>query len=248
MPLDLDLLLPADDPATARARLARLSFSMQLAATLADLAHDLRSPLHGLTMAVSLLEQGADQAEVRDSANRLMQGATDRVELLLGSLDFPDFSEREPRPLVLGELVARTLSLWPLRPLTKRRPVTVDLPASLPAVCASDAALRTALLQVLLNACEVQDEVDDDTPVELSAAVEGAQVVLGVRDHGPGFVGVSVDEAFRHGVSTRSRDTHLGVGLGLARELLTEIGGSLEINPADGGAGVLARLGVPALV
>ena len=233
MPLDLDLLLPADDPATARARLARLSFSMQLAATLADLAHDLRSPLHGLTMAVSLLEQGADQAEVRDSANRLMQGATDRVELLLGSLDFPDFSEREPRPLVLGELVARTLSLWPLRPLTERRLVSVDLPAS---------------LKVLLNACEAQDGVDDDTPVELSAAVEGAQVVLGVRDHGPGFVGVSVDEAFRHGVSTRSRDTHLGVGLGLARELLTEIGGSLEMNPADGGAGVLARLGVPALV
>src|SRR5210317_1717501 len=183
MPLDLDLLLPADEPATARARLARLSFSMQLAASLADLAHDLRSPLHGLTMAVSLLEQGADQAEVRDSANRLMQGATDRVELLLGSLDFPDFSEREPRPLVLGELVERTLNLWPLRPLTKRRPVVVDLPASLPAVRASDAALRTALLQLLLNACEAQGEVDDDTPVELSAVVDGAQVVLDVRDH-----------------------------------------------------------------
>ena len=215
MPLDLDLLLPADDPATARARLARLSFSMQLAATLADLAHDLRSPLHGLTMAVSLLEQGADQAEVRDSANRLMQGATDRVELLLGSLDFPDFSERESRPLVLGELVERTLNLWPLRPLTKLRPVVVDLPASLPAVRASDAALRTALLQLLLNACEAQGEVDD---------------------------------AFRPGVSTRSRDTHLGVGLGLARELLTEIGGTFEIAPADGGSGVVARLGVPVLV
>ena len=58
----------------------------------------------------------------------------------------------------------------------------------------------------------------------------------------------AIDEAFRPGVSTRSRDTHLGVGLGLARELLSEIGGTLEITPADGGAGVVARLGVPALV
>ncbi len=72
MPLDLDSFLPPDDPATSHARLARLSFAMQLAGTLADLAHDLRSPLHGLTMAVSLLEQGAEQAAVRDSAGKLM--------------------------------------------------------------------------------------------------------------------------------------------------------------------------------
>ncbi len=246
MPLDLDPLLPANDPATARARLARLSFALQLAGTLPDLAHDLRSPLHGLTMAVSLLDTGAEQAEVRDSANRLMQGATERVETLLGSLDFPDFSEREPRPLVVGELVQRTLSLWPLRPHTKRRPVTLDLPASLPAVRASDAALRTALLQVLLNACEARPG-DDAPPVELAAAVEDGVVAIRVRDHGPGFAGLTVEEAFVPGATTRERDLHLGVGLGLARELMAEIDGTLEIAPAADGKGVMARLGVPAL-
>ncbi len=244
MSLDLETLLPPDDPAVARARLARLGFALQLVGTLADLAHDLRSPLHGLTMAVSLLEEGAEQDAVRDSANRLMHGATERVEALLGSLDFPDFDEREPRPLVLAELVARTLSLWPLRPHTKRRPVTLDLPPSLPAVHASDAALRVALLQVLLNAHEARTG-DEAPPVELGAAVVGDAVEIRVRDHGPGFVGLTPEEAFAAGASTRDRSVHLGVGLGLARDLLAEIDATLEVTAADSGAGVVARLRVP---
>ncbi len=243
--LDLATLLPPDDPATANARLARLAFALQLVGGLSDLAHDLRSPLHGLSMAVSLLGEGAGEARVRDSANRLVQGATARVDALLGSLDFPDFAEREPRPLVLGELVGRTLALWPLRPLTKRRPVAVDLPASLPAVHASDAALRIALLQVLLNACEAQP--DPGAPaVTLRASADGGRVTIAVRDHGPGFVGVTLAEAFGHGVTTRERETHLGVGLGLARDLLAEIDGTLEVVPAADGPGTVARLGVPA--
>lgn len=246
MPFDLAALLPPDDPATTNARLARLAFALQIVGGLQDLAHDLRSPLHSLAMAVSLLDQGAAETEVRDTANRLTAGATERIEKLLGSLDFPDFNHREAQPLVLSELVERTLSLWPLRPLTKRRPVTVDLPTSLPAVRASDPALRTALLQLLLNACEALPD-SEAPPVELTATIDDGVVVVTVRDHGPGFVGLTVEEAFIHGTSTRDRDTHLGVGLGLARDLLTEIETSLDVGPAADGPGVVARVRLPAL-
>jgi len=246
MPLDLDTLLPPDDPTTANARLARLSFAFQVVGGLSDLAHDLRSPLHGLAMAVSLLDQGAAEAEVRDTANRLTAGATERVEKLLGSLDFPDFDRRDPEPLVLSDLVTRTLPLWPLRPLTKRHPVSVNLPTSLPAVRASDPALRTALLQLLLNACEACPD-SEAPPVELTATVDDGVVEVAVRDFGPGFVGLTVEEAFVHGTSSRNRDTHLGVGLGLARDLLAEVDASLDVVPAADGPGVVARIRLPAL-
>jgi len=232
MPFDLDTLLPSDDPTTANARLARLSFAFQVVGGLPDLAHDLRSPLHSLAMAVSLLDQGAAEAEVRDTANRLTAGATERVEKLLGSLDFPDFD--------------RTLPLWPLRPLTKRRPVSVNLPTSLPAVRASDPALRTALLQLLLNACEARPD-SEAPPVELTATVDDGAVEVAVRDFGPGFVGLTVEEAFVHGTSSRNRDTHLGVGLGLARDLLAEVDASLDVAPAADGPGVVVRIRLPAL-
>jgi len=246
MPFDLDTLLPSDDPTTANARLARLSFAFQVVGGLPDLAHDLRSPLHSLAMAVSLLDQGAAEAEVRDTANRLTAGATERVEKLLGSLDFPDFDQREAQPLVLSELVERTLPLWPLRPLTKRRPVSVNLPTSLPAVRASDPALRTALLQLLLNACEARPD-SEAPPVELTATVDDGAVEVAVRDFGPGFVGLTVEEAFVHGTSSRNRDTHLGVGLGLARDLLAEVDASLDVAPAADGPGVVVRIRLPAL-
>jgi len=246
MPLDLDTLLPPDDPTTANARLARLSFAFQVVGGLSDLAHDLCSPLHSLAMAVSLLEQDAADTEVCSMAKRLTGGATQRVEKLLGSLDCPDFDRRDPEPLVLSDLVARTLPLWPLQPLTKHRPLAVNLPISLPAVRASDASLRTALLQLLLNACEAQPG-DETPPVELTATVVDGEVEITVRDYGPGFAGLSIAEAFVHGASTRDRDTHLGVGLGLARDLLAEIDASLEVEPVADGPGVMARVRLLAL-
>lgn len=228
MPPDLDALIATDDPREASARLARLAFALQVIGGLADLAHDLRSPLHSLTMAVSLLGEGAGEAKVRQTADNLMGGATQRIEKLLGGLDFPDFGEREARPLVLGDLVERTLGLWPLLRLTKHRPLDLDLPSTLPAVRGSDAALRTALLHLLQNACEAQAD-PALPPVRLAAVARGRVVVVSVRDHGPGLGTADPGELFVHGVTTKPRDTHLGVGLGLARTLLDEIGGTLEL-------------------
>jgi signal transduction histidine kinase len=228
MPLDLDDLLPADDPATANARLARLAFALQVVGGLDDLAHDLRSPLHSLAMAVSLLGEDASRDDVREAAGNLMGGATERIEKLLGGLDFPDFDDRETRPLVLGEVVVRTLALWPLFRLTKRHPVELELPVSLPAVRGSDAALRTALLHLLQNACEAQPD-PDAPPVKLAAVAQDSNVVLTVHDHGPGLGNGDLEKLFEPGYTTRSRDSHLGVGLGLARDLLAEIGASLEL-------------------
>jgi C4-dicarboxylate-specific signal transduction histidine kinase len=241
MALDLDALLPADDPATANARLARLAFALQVMDGLDDLAHDLRNPLHSLTMAVTLLAEDAARGEVQQAAGKLMEGATGRIERLIGGLDFPDFSEREVRPMALGELVARTLALWPLVRLTKGRPIEIDLPAALPAVQASDAALRTALLHLLQNACEAQAG-SAGPAVRLAAEAHADRVVITVHDHGAGFAGGPRERHFAHGFTTKARDRHLGVGLGLARDLLGEIGGSLEVVALADAPGTVALL------
>jgi C4-dicarboxylate-specific signal transduction histidine kinase len=239
MPPDLDALIATDDPREACARLARLAFALQVVGGLADLAHDLRSPLHSLTMAVSLLAEGAGEPKVRETADSLMGGATRRIEKLIGGLDFPDFDEREARPLVLGDLVERTLGLWPLLRLTKHRPVDLEIPSTLPAVRGSDAALRTALLHLLQNACEAQAD-PALPPVRLAAVARGSMVVVSVRDHGPGLGPADPGSLFVHGVTTKSRDAHLGVGLGVARTLLDEIGGTLELTGLADEPGTLA--------
>lgn len=241
MALDVDALLPADDPVTANARLARLAFALQVMAGLDDLAHDLRNPLHSLTMAVTLLAEDAARGEVQQAAGKLMEGATGRIERLIGGLDFPDFSEREARPLALGELVARTLALWPLVRLTKRRPIELDLPTSLPAVQASDAALRTALLHLLQNACEAQAGADLP-PVRLAAQTRDGRVIVTIHDHGPGFGAGPRERWFEHGATTKPRAAHLGIGLGLARDLLDEIGGTLEVVALADAPGTVALL------
>ncbi|MEA2557416.1 MAG: two-component system, OmpR family, manganese sensing sensor histidine kinase [Actinomycetota bacterium] len=84
---------------------------------------------------------------------------------------------------------------------------------------------------------------------ELSWQRDGAQVVVSVTDHGPGIgaehLGRAFDRFFRADPS-RTRDTGgAGLGLALARTMMTSQGGRVWITPTPGG-GLTVHLALPA--
>ena len=111
----------------------------------------------------------------------------------------------------------------------------------------ADPALVEQTLRILLqNAVKYAP----GSPIEISGRHQDGQVVLGVRDHGPGIDEDElpvVFERFQRG--GRRRDLSIpgmGLGLYLARHLVQANGGEIWIeSPADGGANVLFSL--PAL-
>jgi sensor histidine kinase regulating citrate/malate metabolism len=74
--------------------------------------------------------------------------------------------------------------------------------------------------------------------VELSVAVEQGRLVIAISDTGSGLSGGrTAGEAPRPGGH--------GLGLGLCRQVVSELGGRLALTPGHGGRGGVLRVDVP---
>jgi two-component system sensor histidine kinase KdpD len=94
-----------------------------------------------------------------------------------------------------------------------------------------------ALSHVLENAAQY---TPSSAPISVRTAVEGSQLVISVRDRGPGIAPGDLphlfDRFFRGGPA-RSRTSGTGMGLSIARGLLAAEGGAIAAaNCAEGGA------------
>ena len=114
--------------------------------------------------------------------------------------------------------------------------VTLDLPNG-PEARLTVIAGRVRLEQVLVNLLQnALDAVADrsDARVSVTAGRKGRDVVLTVADNGPGIDSAIADHLFTPFAT--SKTDGLGLGLGIARDIMTEFGGTLDLVPASQGA------------
>jgi two-component system sensor histidine kinase CpxA len=178
---------------------------------LADIAHELGSPVGRLQVAVEILESRADPAlreHVADVREEVQQMSALVNELLAFTKAGLRARDAELAPVALGPLVQRVLD----REDVARR-VAANLPADL-AARADAALLDRALGNLVRNALRYAP----DGGVTLTVRADGAHVVLAVADDGPGVPPEALarlGEPFYRPEAARTREGG-GVGLGLA--------------------------------
>lgn len=208
----------------------------------ADASHELRSPLTALRTQLELaLEHPGDEdwptvamAALSD-ADRLQRVVTD--VLTLARLDAGVQGEREP--VDLGEL-ARTEATERLR----RVPVHVHVQDVANPVIVH--ASRTQLVRVLTN---LLDNAERHTRTHIQIAVyrDGPEAVLEVADDGAGIPVQDRERVFQRFVrfpESHERDPNgSGLGLPIARDIVTAHGGTLTAEESkEGGALLVMRL------
>jgi two-component system sensor histidine kinase KdpD len=216
-------------------------------ALLSSVSHDLRTPLGVIEGAAStLLEDPAviDGATRHDLVQTIHEEA-DRLGRQVRNL--LDMTRLEGGALVVGrewesleEVVGAALDR--VERGTERRRVTVDLPAALLVPC--DAVL---LEQVFVNLLENALKYSPpESPIEVSAAHEGGEVVASVADRGPGIPAGARDKVFEK--FFRLRDVGgggVGLGLAICRGIVAAHGGRIWVEDRPGG-GAVFRLALPA--
>jgi two-component system C4-dicarboxylate transport sensor histidine kinase DctB len=192
------------------------------------LIHDLRNPSQALTLMVELMKD--EPAEGEDSPEHTMREAgrhlVTSLELLDRVLRIPSRTSGELRPVSLHDHLEFLAALHHAH----RSPVTLDmgaaLAAHLPAVSAADDHLEHALVNLLINALEsCGDKLGGH--IGITAASSDGVMTVAVEDNGPGVAAEVAGRLFEPWVTTRTDRPFAGLGLAVARELMTRMGGTL---------------------
>jgi two-component system CheB/CheR fusion protein len=220
---------------------------------LAMLAHELRNPLAPIRNALHILKQpGASAAvlqQVRGMAERQVQHM---ARLLDDLLDVARISrgriELRREAVDVAAVIGRAVEA--VRPLIedRRHELTVSLPGGPLRVEADPTRLEQVLANLLNNAAKY---TDPGGRVWLSAARDGDEVVLRVRDTGIGIAPELLPRVFDLFVQAeRPPDRSqggVGVGLTLVKKLVELHGGRVEAASAGPGRGSEFVVQLPAL-
>jgi signal transduction histidine kinase len=214
------------------------------------LVHDLRNPLNNIRMALELLDQISvgvatqQQTEVQ----RIARGSTEHMLGLVNAI--LDVSRLESgqmpvsrEPLRLRALAAEVMSLQ--QPLARDKHLVLEncVPDDLPEVPADAGLIRRVLENLVGNAIKFTPE---HGCVRLSAAADEGedQVVVTVRDSGPGLPPELRGSLFQKFVTGRQGGHGTGLGLAFCKLAVEAHGGRIWVE-SEPGAGAVFGFTLP---
>jgi signal transduction histidine kinase len=209
-------------------------------------AHELRTPLAAARLTLSRLAE----LPLSPAAERAVSSlAEDFDRLVRFTHEFTSFARLpEPRlaPFDLAQAVAEFAetfaAVWSNLTL-----VTEAGPGPFP-VRADRERIRQVLVNLLDNSSQALEEGMAGTSV-LRLSREGGRVLLDVADDGPGLAPEIAGRAFEPYATTktgprgRAESGGMGLGLAIARKILLDQGGDLEL--VEAGRGATFRLSLP---
>src|SRR6266480_1521926 len=233
-----------------RARLRRESLQIELlkrtdalrAALLSSVSHDLRTPLSSIKAAASSLLQEDVQwdEEARRSFALAIEQEADRLNRLVGNL--LDMSRIEGEALKpekewypVDELIHDVLGH--MQPILQGRSVVTELPTDLPPVELDYLQMDQVLTNLIENAVRY---TPIESPIEITAHLEGEQMVISVADRGPGIPPVDLERIFDkfYRVLGTQHTTGSGLGLAVSKGLIEAHGGRIWAENREGGGAV----------
>jgi C4-dicarboxylate-specific signal transduction histidine kinase len=228
------------------AHAARVSMLGELAASI---AHEVKQPLAAIVTnaETSLRWMSRDEpnlAKVRELTTRIAAGAqraNDIIQRVRGMM-----AKEEPQrlPLNLAEVIDEALHF--VRHDLDAHGITLlraDTGVA-PAVVGDRVQLQQVVVNLLINSIQAIATADVvERRIELRIDLESADVMLSVRDTGPGIAEENLAQVFDGFFTTKP--SGMGIGLAICQSIAAEHGGQiLAANHPDGGA--VLRVALPA--
>lgn len=205
----------------------------------AEIAHELKNPLASVKGLAALVSKEMTGKQAERMA--VLRRETDRMQAIVDG--FLNFS-RPVTPLAVEQVDLRSLAdavmaLHEGMAREKRLRLTVVPPPSPVEVGCDRRKIHQVLINLLQNAIEASPPGES---VEVYAARDAHGARIEVRDRGPGLPQALEARLFEPGVTTRPSGS--GLGLSIARGLVRQHGGELELLPRTGG-GTVALITLP---
>ena len=205
----------------------------------AALSHEFNQPLaaaktYAETSGV-LIDLGRTD-EARDNIRRI-SALIDRMASISKHLrNFARKPNEKLGPVLIEDVMRDTLEIVAARLKTADAVLDVEIDPMLPAVKAGAVRLQQVLVNIITNAADAVEGLEDRR-ITVSAEKEGDKVIVSVRDRGPGVPPAIRERIFDPFFTTKGVGKGLGLGLSISYNIIKDFGGSLSVGEhPDGGA------------
>lgn len=226
------------------ALLAKADKMAALAALSTGIAHELGTPLGVI---VGRVEQALGSVGEDDRVTKPLGIVLEQVSriqaivrgcLALARGDAPHLVRSSP-----GSIAKHAVELVRHRFNDADVGLTWDVDAELPSIACEPSLFEQALVNVLLNACQA---TPPGGAVRLHVSTLGTRVLFVVDDDGAGIADDVAQRATEPFFSTKREEGGSGLGLTIAREIITHHAGTLTLARREGGRGTRAVIAVHA--
>ena len=242
--------LTAGERQLERARDQALAAARAKSAFVANMSHEVRTPLNGILGIAQLLSRGKLDAEQRELVETLERSGQNLLGVVNQILDFSKLEagkvQLNPAPVEVARLLDEVVGLFRVAAQAKGLELSAVTSPDCPSCVLVDGEhLRQILHNLVGNALKFTEHGE----VQISASALPNGVSLVVSDSGPGLDPVQIAELFQPFTQTDRSTTrqHGGTGLGLAisRQLAEAMGGTLSVD-SSAGNGAAFCVSVPA--
>ncbi|MBB3612243.1 PAS domain-containing hybrid sensor histidine kinase/response regulator [Rhizobium sp. BK602] len=200
---------------------------------LATVSHEIRTPLSGILGMNHLLAQTPLTLEQANYLTGIRQSGNALVQLVEDLLDFSTIEvgrfQLRPRAETLRPLIEGVVEMLAHRAHEKGIEIAATVAADVPETLEFDPArLRQVLFNVIGNAVKFTQTGG----VLIRAGLDGGELVISVRDSGPGMTGeeqARVFGEFEQAGNVLDRSAGTGLGLAISARILREFGGGLSV-------------------
>ena len=206
---------------------------------LTALAHDIKTPLAIVKGNAELLAETRLTEEQREYTAFILSHAEQIHRYVVGMMEISEPTSASDTFCEIRELLSSACRN--IENLGKKKRLscslrTEDLPKSLPV---RSGGLQRILDNLIDNAVQYSPE---EGIVFLTAELDGNDLFVRVQDQGNGFSGEALSLAaaeFYRSDSSRNSKEHFGLGLAIAKQIVTELGGTLRLENASPKGGLV---------
>ena len=215
---------------------------------MAEVAHEVGTPLHSVAGHLELLRKDLPPAVLTDDVARRLatieEQVTRVIEIIARLLDVTRRVPGEPSPVDLDRLARDTAEL--VRPALAGAGLSLELRAEpgLPLVRGRQDQLQQVILNVLTNAIDAT-HAGGRIEVTTRAVPERGEVEIAIADTGTGIPAADRKRIFEPFFSRKEWGRGTGLGLFISSEIVREHEGRIEVESEEG-RGSTFRVGLPA--
>jgi signal transduction histidine kinase len=209
--------------------------------TMANVAHQLGTPLNLASAHVQLLQQELPTDRHVQRRLGVIQEQLDRVTDSLRSLLDRARPKDAQQTFPLRPVLSRLAEAGQILGSSQHVRVTLDAPDALPFIEGDETQLELALSNLVTNAL---DAMPDGGNLSVMAKTEPGCAVVEIADTGIGIAPEMLDRIFEPWVTSKAADRGTGLGLSIARDVVQRMGGAISANSRPSGGTVL-RITLP---